>query len=109
MDSAGVRKRITTGGGSWPVWNRNRNSRELFFLKGDKLAAVTLDEGMNRIGEERVLLEAPSFENHQFHLDNPNYDVMPDGEHFVMLLTPKYPPPPHFNVVVNWFEQLKRR
>jgi hypothetical protein len=27
------------------------------------------------------------------------YDVMPDGEHFVMLLSPRYPPPTHYNVV----------
>ena len=35
--------------------------------------------------------------------------VMPDGEHFVMLLTPKVPSPTHYNVVVNRSEELKQR
>ena len=106
IGAEGARKRISTGGGSWPTWNRN--GRELFFLRGDKLAAVALDAEMNRVGQERVILDAPKFENLQFQADNAYYDVMPDGEHFVMLLTPKYPSPTHYNVVVNWFEELKR-
>jgi Tol biopolymer transport system component len=105
--SAGARKRISSGGGTWPVWNPK--GRELFFLKGATLIGVMLDAEMNRIGPERVILEAPKLENLRFQYDNPFYDVMPDGDHFVMLLTPQNPPPAHYNVVVNWFEELKRR
>ena len=64
---------------------------------------------MNRVGQERIVVDAPKFENGQFQADFPYYDVMPDGDHFVMLLAPQFPPPTHYNVIVNWFEELKRR
>ncbi len=108
IGSSGAKKRVSTGGGAWPVWNRN--GRELFFLKGHKIAAVSVDADLNRVGQERIVLDAPQFENAQFQefQSKPEYDVMPDGEHFVVLLTPKYPAITHFNVVVNWLEELKR-
>lgn len=106
IGSSGAKKRISTGGGAWPVWNRN--GRELFFVKDDKIAAVSVDADLNRVGQEHIILDAPSFENTQFQeFENKHaYDVMPDGEHFVVLLTPKYPAITHFNVVVNWLQEL---
>jgi Tol biopolymer transport system component len=106
VSSPGGRKRVSTEGGAWPAWNRN--GRELFFLKGDKLVAVTLDAEGNPAGPERVVLDAPKLGDLQFQTDSPLYDVMPDGEHFVMLLRPPYPSPTHYNLVLNWFEELKR-
>ncbi len=106
VNSPGGRKRVSTEGGTWPAWARN--GRELFFLKSDKLAAVTLDAEGNPVGQARVVLDAPKLGNFQFHADSPFYDLMPDGEHFVMLLSPQYPSPPHYNIVVNWFEELKQ-
>src|SRR5262249_54970612 len=105
IGSAGARKRISTAGGTRPDWNPN--GRELFFIKGNNLLAVTLDTQMNRVGQEQVVLEAPEFENLHFQADLPYYDVMPDGDHFVMLLSPQYPSPTHYNVVVNWFHELQ--
>ncbi|HSA93836.1 MAG TPA: protein kinase [Terriglobales bacterium] len=106
VGSPGGRKRISTEGGTWPAWARN--GRELFFLKGDKLAAVTLDVQGSPVGREHVVLDAPKFGDLQFQADPPFYDVMPDGEHFVMLLNPQYPSPTHYNIVVHWFEELKQ-
>ncbi len=39
------------------------------------------------------------------------YDVAADGQRFVMLQDQEYPRQPvtHINVVLNWFEELKRR
>ena len=34
---------------------------------------------------------------------------MPDGEHFVFLLEPQLSSPKHDNVVLNWFEELRRK
>jgi len=34
---------------------------------------------------------------------------MPDDEHFVLRLTPQYASPTHYNVVLNWLEELKTR
>jgi eukaryotic-like serine/threonine-protein kinase len=40
-----------------------------------------------------------------------NYDIMPDGQHFLILTSPDgYKPiPPLIQVVLNWTEELKRR
>jgi hypothetical protein len=37
------------------------------------------------------------------------YDVMPDGRHFLLLKPPIEETPRQIQVVVNWFEELKRR
>ena len=106
IGSPGGRKRISAEGGTWPAWSHN--GRELFFLKGDKLVAVTLDGQGSPVGQERVVLDAPKLGDLQFQVNLPLYDVMPDGQHFVMLLSPQYPSPTHYNIVVNWFEELKQ-
>jgi len=37
------------------------------------------------------------------------YDVFPDGQHFVMIQSERQAPPTtHLNVVLNWFDELKR-
>jgi len=40
-----------------------------------------------------------------------NYDVLPDGQRFLMLKRSEsgQAAPTHINVVLNWFEELKRR
>ncbi len=42
---------------------------------------------------------------------SPNYDVSPDGQRFLMLKTSEQgqAAPTQINVVLNWFEELKRR
>jgi hypothetical protein len=41
----------------------------------------------------------------------PNYDVSPDGQRFLMLKPSEQAQaaPTQINVVLNWFEELKRR
>jgi hypothetical protein len=40
----------------------------------------------------------------------PNYDVSPDGQRFLMLKAPEETTAPtQIKVVLNWFEELKRR
>ena len=41
----------------------------------------------------------------------PNYDVAPDGQRFLMLkpVEQEQAAPTQINVVLNWFEELKRR
>ena len=39
----------------------------------------------------------------------PSYDVFPDGQHFVMVEADREASHiTHFNVILNWFEELKR-
>jgi hypothetical protein len=39
----------------------------------------------------------------------PDYDIMPDGQHFVFLMGQAASAATHYNVVLNWFEELKQR
>jgi len=41
----------------------------------------------------------------------PSYDVYPDGQHFIASFTENKTEPPitRLNVVLNWFDELKRR
>jgi serine/threonine protein kinase len=105
MGSRGGRRQLSSDGATAPIWAPS--GRELFYVKGDQLAALTLDAQGNPVGREQVPFRAPTFEDLQFEPENPDYDVMPDGQHFVLLLSPRLSSPKHYDVVLNWFEELK--
>ena len=107
IGSPGGRKRVSSDGGTSPAWSRN--GRELFFLKGNKLASVKLDAGGNPIDADHVVLDAPRLNDLQFQAEQPYYDVIGNGEQFVMLLYPRSTSPTHYNLVVNWFEEVRQR
>jgi eukaryotic-like serine/threonine-protein kinase len=98
---------ISTEGGTEPVWNSN--GRELFYRSGDKMMAVDIaTQPSFAAGKPRVLFEgrynpAPG--------TTPNYDVTPDGQHFLMIKRTEQVEtvPTQINVILNWFEELKRR
>jgi len=98
---------ISTEGGTEAVWNPN--GRELFYRNGDKLMAVDIvtQPGFSA-GKPKVL-----FEGHYLPtpLTFPNYDVSQDGQRFLMLKSVEggVDAPTQINVVLNWFEELKRR
>jgi serine/threonine-protein kinase len=106
IGTRGGRKQLSSEGGTNPTWAPN--GRELFFANGDHFSAVRLDGQGNSAGRDRVLLSGLKFEDLQVDSENPVYDVMPDGEHFVFLLE-QSSSPTHYNVVLNWFEELKTR
>ena len=37
-----------------------------------------------------------------------NYDILPDGQQFVMIQDDPESVPTHMNVVLNWFNELER-
>jgi serine/threonine-protein kinase len=103
----GGKWQISTEGGVAPVWARN--GRELFYASSPtgKLMAVDIrTEPTFQAGTPRVVLDEG------FRLtagaQGANYDVSLDGQRFLMVqgsdanLT-------QLNVVLNWFEELKRR
>jgi Tol biopolymer transport system component len=102
LGTGGGRQQLSSDGGLNPTWAPN--SRELFFVTDDGLSAVALDGQGNRVGQNRLLFPAPTFEDLRF--DGRTYDVMPDGQHFVFLLHFSSSPA-QYNVVLNWFETLK--
>jgi len=99
----GARSQVSIEGGVAPVWSRN--GRELFFAKGDALFAtsVTLGETFAS-GAVRRLFSGP----YDFDELLLNYDVAPDGEHFLIPRSRGDTDPRHLELVLNWFEELKR-
>jgi serine/threonine-protein kinase len=103
----GGKWQISTEGGTEPTWNPN--GRELFFRNGDKMMAVsTAAQSGFTASKPRVLFEGE-------YVPSPatatNYSVSPDGQRFLMLKPAEASElaPTQINVVLNWFEELKRR
>ena len=103
----GGKWQISTEGGTEPVWNPN--GRELFYRSGNKMMAVDIatQPGFSA-GKPRMLFEGPY---RPTPVTNPNYDVSPDGQRFLMVKPSEQEQaaPTQINVVLNWFEELKRR
>jgi len=105
----GGKWQISTDGGTEPVWNRN--GRELFYRSGDKMMAVDIATQPSFVaGKPRMLFQG------QYVLNTPPssipfYDVSADGQRFLMLMPSEQgqAAPTQINVVLNWFEELKRR
>jgi Tol biopolymer transport system component len=103
----GGKWQISTEGGAEPVWNPN--GRELFYRSGDKMMAVDIATQPGfAAGKSRMLFQG-RYEHASF--PSSNYDVSPDGQRFLMLkpVEQEQAAPTQINVVLNWFEELKRR
>jgi len=102
----GGKWQISTEGGSEPVWNPN--GRELFYRNGDKVMAVDImTETVFTVGKPKVLFEG---RYEKSTVSRANYDITPDGQRFLMVKPGEQEQPPtQINVVLNWFEELKRR
>src|SRR5262249_32654132 len=105
VSESGGRKQLSSEGGAAPVWAPN--SRDIYFLKGEQLATVSVDADGNPTGRDRVLFTVPTYQG--LRIEGPEYDIMPDGQHFVFLLGQASSAATHYNVVLNWFEELKQR
>ena len=99
----GGKWQISSEGGTEPVWARN--GRELFFRNGDKMMAVDIAAGPTfSAGKPRLVFQG------QYHTgDRPDYDVTPDGQRFLMIKDGGEESAGQINVVLNWFEELKRK
>jgi Tol biopolymer transport system component len=103
----GGKWQISTEGGTEPAWNRNGG--ELFYRSGDRMMAVDIaTQPSFAVGKPRVLFEG---RYEPTPATSPNYDVSPDGQRFLMLKPAEAleGAPTQINVVLNWFEELKRR
>jgi Tol biopolymer transport system component len=103
----GGKRRISTEGGTEPVWSRN--DRELFYRNGNKMMAVDITTQPSfSAGKPRVLFEGQYLPNGN---GITNYDVSSDGQRFLMLkpTEPAQAAPTQINVVLNWTEELKQK
>ena len=96
----GPREQISTEKGESPAWSRS--GRELFYLNGNKLMAVAIaTKPVLTASKPQLLFETQNM--------GQGYDVTPDGQHFLTIKSEQEAYPTQINVVVNWFEELKRR
>jgi Tol biopolymer transport system component len=103
----GGKWQISTEGGTEPVWNPN--GRELFYRSSDKMMAVDIaTQPSFTSGKPRMLFEGPYIPAAG---TNPNYDVSPDGQRFLMIKPSESAEAAQtqINVVLNWFEELKQK
>jgi len=92
---------ISPDGGSEPRWSRD--GRTLFYRSGDRLMAVPVTPGPTlHFGLPRELFSAAGYRSAR---NRQEYDVAPDGQHFVMI---RNLPDSSSTVVYveNWFPEL---
>ena len=100
---AGGRRQISTGGGEEVIWPPD--GRTLFYREGLKWMSVAVQT------QPEFRADAPKamFEGPYLNVPGVSYDVAPDGKHFLMIEeNQKQSPTTQLNVVLNWFEELKR-
>jgi len=102
--TGGAKWQISTEGGIRPFWTRKG---ELVYENGNKMMAVSIaTQPTLSVGTPRLLFEL----HNEGVLNALNYDVTTDGQHFLMLKpSEQEQKATQINVVLNWFEELKRR
>jgi hypothetical protein len=84
---------VSANGGRDPKWSRD--GKVLHFREADKMMAASVDG---------AIVSRPSL---LFEKRLEDYDVAADGR-FLAVLRDDDTPPASVNVVLNWFEELKR-
>ncbi len=92
-------------GGAEPVWSPDGS--ELFYRSGDQMMVLSVQtEPTFNAGRPRVLFEE-SYLSSSISLGYQYYDISPDGQRFLMIKEVGAGEA-QINVVLNWFEELKR-
>ncbi|MEE8350379.1 MAG: protein kinase, partial [Acidobacteriota bacterium] len=100
----GTKLPISAGGGEDPIWSAD--GRELFYLSKNQVVAVnvaTTDVSL-QADKPHALFEGQFIGN---FCCGASYDISPDGQQFLMIQQDGTGPS-QINVVLNWFEELKR-
>jgi len=101
----GGKMQISGGGGNEPVWARN--GRELFYRNQDLMMGVAItSEEPFQASRPQPLFESPYDDA---GLASRGYDVTPDGRSFIVVRSERESVATQVHVILNWFEELKRR
>jgi len=95
---------ISTEGGTQVIWAPT--GRELFWRNGDKVMAAGVEANTTFAAAKPMLLFSAAYMRHWQGL--PDWDITPDGQRFVMIKNSEAESPTQVNVVLNWFEELKK-
>ena len=102
----GGKVQISTEGGTEPVWARN--GLELFYRNGDKMMATAVETRPAFAPSKPKLLFEGHYETGLFAFE-PDYDVSPDGQRFLMIKAGEQESAAtQLNVVLNWSDELRR-
>jgi len=94
--------------GTEPLWNRN--GRELLYRSGNKMMAVQVETQPSFSASKPTMLFEREYAASQFPATGIAYDVSSDGQRFLMVKEIEQSSAAgQINVVLNWFEELKRR
>jgi len=102
----GAKYQISSEGGGEPAWNPN--GRELFYRSENRMMATEVTTRPSfSMGQARVLFEGQYVTGAAPQAESATYCVSPDGQRFLM--DKQSGGATQINVVLNWFEELKRR
>jgi len=101
---AGVAVQVSTAGGTEPVWSPD--GRRLFYRADRALFAATISPAPTFAVSGGAPVFADSLEGGR---EARNYDVTPDGTHFVMVGDTIPPKQPDMIVILNWLPELRDR
>jgi Tol biopolymer transport system component len=111
----GGRWQISTAGGDSPLWSRD--GRELFYRNGNAVMGVAIEiEPTFKAGKPETLFQGTYtsviYATSPAQVLHP-WDISRDGKRFLMMKDVAYTAagqgPRKINIVLNWFEELKRR
>jgi len=104
MEDKSKRWKISAAGGNLVSWNSN--GRELFYFENNTLMSVPVKTDNNfEYGIPQRLFSK------DFYLRNvhfPNYDHISTTDQFITVIIEPENDNPRINVVLNWFDELKR-
>ncbi|MCP4607251.1 MAG: protein kinase [Planctomycetes bacterium] len=93
---------VSNEGGQQPMWSPD--GKELFYRSGNKMMAAAVEtESQFRVTGNIELFEGQYLSTASLQ----NYDVAPDGR-FLMIQEPRESTPLGINIMLNWFNELKR-
>jgi Tol biopolymer transport system component len=100
----GPRWLVSIEGGEDPIWSPD--GREIIYRRGDALMTVSVQTNPSfSVGEEHRVFEG----RYEASMTARNYDVSPDGRHFVFVRGEDTVGAPQFHVVLNWVSELGHR
>jgi Tol biopolymer transport system component len=100
----GGKWQISTDGGTEAVWNPN--GKELFFRHKDQMMSVDITTQPGFSASKPKMLFQADYALSAATLAN--YDVSKDGQRFLMVKEGAGAEPTQINLVLNWFNELKR-
>ncbi len=85
------------------------DGHEIFYRSGNQMMLASVQtEPTFRAGRPEVLFEGSFMRTRRGQIAMPYYDISPDGQQFLMIKAAEGSQSAQINVVLNWFEELKR-